>query len=82
MIHFSAWNLPSRVARTASIALSNVFTSLIQEMADQGGLDAMLKSYSGLNYGIYIYKGILTNETLGHKFNLLSKDINLLLAAF
>ena len=82
VIHFSAWNLPSRVARTASIALSNVFTSLIQEMADQGGLDAMLKSYSGLNYGIYIYKGILTNETLGHKFNLLSKDINLLLAAF
>ena len=55
---------------------------MIQEMADQGGLDAMLKSYSGLNYGIYIYKGILTNETLGHKFNLLSKDINLLLAAF
>ncbi len=82
VIHFSAWNLPSRVARTASIALSNVFTSLIQEMADQGGLDTMLKSYSGLNYGVYIYKGILTNETLGQKFNLLSKDINLLLAAF
>jgi len=82
VIHFSAWNLPSRVARTASIALSNVFTSLIQEVADQGGLDAMLKSYSGLNYGVYIYKGILTNETLGQKFNLLSKDINLLLAAF
>ncbi|MEA1885808.1 MAG: alanine dehydrogenase [Bacteroidota bacterium] len=82
VIHFSAWNLPSRVARTASIALSNVFTPLIQEMADQGGLDTMLKSYTGLNDGVYIYKGMLTNETLGQKFNLLSKDINLLLAAF
>jgi alanine dehydrogenase len=82
VIHFSAWNLPSRVARTASIALSNVFTPLIQEMADQGGLDVMLKSYTGLTYGVYVYKGILTNETLGQKFNLLSKDINLLLAAF
>jgi len=82
VIHFSAWNLPSRVARTASIALSNVFTPLIQEMADQGGLDPLLKNYSGLHYGVYIYKGILTNETLGQKFNLLSKDINLLLAAF
>lgn len=82
VLHFSAWNLPSRVARTASIALSNVFTPLIQEMADQGGLDAMLKSSVGLTYGVYIYKGILTNETLGQKFNLLSKDINLLLAAF
>lgn len=82
VIHFAAWNLPSRVARTASIALSNVFTPLIQEMADQGGLDAMLKNYTGLNNGVYLYKGILTNETLGQKFNLLSKDINLLLAAF
>lgn len=82
VIHFSAWNLPSRVARTASIALSNVFTPLIQEMADQGGLDPLLKNYTGLNNGVYIYKGILTNETLGQKFNLLSKDLNLLLAAF
>jgi len=82
VIHFSAWNLPSRVARTASIALSNVFTPLVQEMADQGGLDPLLKSYTGLNDGVYIYKGILTNETLGQKFNLLSKDLNLLLAAF
>ncbi|HCC70390.1 MAG TPA: alanine dehydrogenase [Bacteroidales bacterium] len=82
VIHFSAWNLPSRVARTASIALSNVFTPLIQEMADQGGLDTMLKTSTGLAFGVYLYKGILTNETLGQKFNLLSKDINLLLAAF
>jgi len=82
VIHFAAWNLPSRVARTASIALSNVFTPLIQEMADQGGLDMLLKSNSGLTNGVYVYKGILTNETLGQKFNLLSKDINLLLAAF
>ncbi|MDT8400804.1 MAG: alanine dehydrogenase [Bacteroidales bacterium] len=82
VIHFAAWNLPSRVARTASIALSNVFTPLIQEITDQGGLDIMLKSNSGLTEGVYVYKGILTNETLGQKFNLLSKDINLLLAAF
>ncbi len=82
VIHFSAWNLPSRVARTASIALSNVFTPLIQEMADQGGLDSMLKVNPGLSEGVYVYKGILTNETLGQKFNLLSKDMNLLLAAF
>lgn len=82
VIHFSAWNLPSRVARTASIAFSNVFTPLLQEMADSGGLDIMLKNYSGLSDGVYIYKGILTNATLGARFGLLSKDINLLLAAF
>ncbi|MDZ7739139.1 MAG: alanine dehydrogenase [Bacteroidales bacterium] len=82
VVHYAAWNLPSRVARTASIALSNVFTPLIQEMADRGGLDNMLKSSRGLSQGVYVYKGMLTNETLGQKFNLISKDINLLLTAF
>ena len=82
VVHFSAWNLPSRVARTASIAFSNVFTPMIQEMADAGGIDNMIKTSQGLSQGVYVYKGILTNETLGQKFGILSKDINLLLAAF
>ena len=82
VFHFSAWNLPSRVARTASIALSNVFAPLLQEMSDSGGIDIMLKTKKGLSEGVYIYRGILTNETLGQKFGILSKDINLLLAAF
>ena len=37
VIHFSAWNLPSRVARTASIAFSNIFSPLLQNLADSGG---------------------------------------------
>lgn len=82
IIHFSAWNLPSRVARTASIALSNVFTPLLQEISDAGGLDVMLKTARGLSDGVYIYRGILTSEPLGQRFGILSKDINLLLAAF
>jgi len=82
VIHFSAWNLPSRVARTASIAFSNVFTPMIQELADAGSMDTMLKITPGLSEGVYVYRGILTNETLGQKFGILSKDINLLLAAF
>lgn len=82
VFHFTAWNLPSRVARTASIALSNVIAPLLQEMSDSGGLDIMLKTKKGLSDGVYIYRGILTNETLGQKFGILSKDINLLLAAF
>ena len=82
VIHYSAWNLPSRVPRTASIALSNVFRPLIQEIADAGGVTPMLKFNNGLRTGVYIYNGILTNELLGQKFGILSKDINLLLAAF
>jgi alanine dehydrogenase len=82
VIHFSAWNLPSRVARTASIALSNVFAPLLQQLADSGGITHLLKNDPGLRDGAYIYNGMLTNETLGQKFGILSKDLNLLLSAF
>ncbi len=82
VIHFSAWNLPSRVARTASIALSNIFTPLLQNLADTGGITQLLKNDPGLRYGAYLYAGMLTNETLGQKFGILSKDLDLLLTAF
>lgn len=80
--HFSAWNLPSRVARTASIALSNIFSPLLQSMADSGGITQLLKNDPGFRNGTYLYNGILTNETLGQKFDILSKDLDLLLSAF
>ena len=80
--HFSAWNLPSRVARTASIALSNIFAPLLQNMAESGGITQLLKNDPGFRNGAYLYNGILTNETLGQKFDILSKDLGLLLSAF
>jgi len=82
VIHFSAWNLPSRVARTASIALSNIFTPLLQRMADAGGMTQLLKNHKGVRNGAYLYNGMLTNETLGQKFGIISKDLDLLISAF
>jgi alanine dehydrogenase len=82
VIHISAWNLPSRVARTASIALSNIFAPMLQSLADAGGITHLLKGEPGLREAVYLYNGILTNETLGQKFGVLSKDLDLLLSAF
>jgi alanine dehydrogenase len=82
VIHFSAWNLPSRVARSASIALSNIFTPLLQNMAGSGGITQLLKNDPGVRSGAYLYNGILTNETLGQKFGIISKDLDLLISAF
>ncbi len=82
VVHFSAWNLPSRVSRTASIALSNVLAPLLQKMADAGGITQLLKNDHGVRDGVYLYNGILTNETLGQNFGILSKDLDLLLSAF
>jgi alanine dehydrogenase len=82
VIHFSAWNLPSRVARSASIALSNIFAPLLQSMADAGGITQLLKYDQGVRNGAYLYNGMLTNETLGQKFGIISKDLDLLISAF
>lgn len=82
VIHFSAWNLPSRVARTASIALSNIFNPLFQNIAETGGITQLLKNDPGIRNGVYLFNGILTNETLGQKFGMISKDLDLLISAF
>jgi alanine dehydrogenase len=82
VIHYCVPNIPSRVARTASIAISNVFLPILLEMSEFGGLETKLRSDGGLRHGVYIYNGILTNEYIGKVFNLPSKDIDLLMAAF
>ena len=82
VIHYCVPNIPSRVARTASIAISNVFAPLIVLMGAAGGLGKHLKENIGLRHGVYIYNGILTNETIGQRFGISSKDIDLLMAAF
>lgn len=81
VIHYCVPNIASRVARTASYALSNVITPTIIDTGEFGGLETMIKSYSGIQNGVYIYKGVLTNKYLAETFSLPYKDINLLLMA-
>ncbi len=82
VIHYCVPNIPSRVARTASIAISNVFLPLLLDMGDSGGLNSKLREDPGLRHGVYMYNGILTNDHIGSLFDLPSKDIDLLMAAF
>ena len=79
VIHYCVPNIASRVSRTASFALSNIFSPLILEMGEKGGVVDLVRMHSGFRNGVYIYKGILTNEILGKVFDLKYKDINLLL---
>ena len=82
VIHYCVPNLPSRVARTASIAISNVFAPLLMSLGESGGIKSFLKEYSGVRNGVYIFNGILTNDYIGQHFGIPSKDIELLMAAF
>lgn len=81
VIHYCVPNIPSRVARTASYAFSNIFSQIVLNMGDEGGFDTIVRKDAGLRNGVYIYNGILTNQFLGETFNLPFKDINLLMAA-
>ncbi len=81
VIHYCVPNIPSRVARTASYAFSNIFQQILLNMGDEGGFDSLVRKDSGVRNGVYIYNGILTNQFLGETFNLPFKDINLLMAA-
>jgi alanine dehydrogenase len=82
VIHYCVPNIPSRVARTASYALSNILGNIIIDLGDAGGINQFVKQHSGIRSGIYIYNGVLTNESIGNRFNLPSQDINLLTVAF
>lgn len=82
VIHYCVPNIASRVSRTASFALSNIFTPIILQIANSGGLGKILSTNAGFRHGVYIYNGTLTSSYLGETFGLPYKDMNLLRAAF
>jgi len=82
VVHYCVPNIASRVARTASYALSNIFAPIILSIGDSGNLKQFLKEDAGVRQGIYIYNGLLTNSYIGNNFCLPSKAIDLLVAGF
>jgi alanine dehydrogenase len=82
VIHYCVPNIASRVSRTASYALSNVFAPILLNIGEEGGINNMLRRDKGVRHGVYIYNGILTNKYLGETFNLPFKDIDLMMAAY
>lgn len=81
VIHYCVPNVASRVAHTATNALSNIFTPTILRAAEEGGVEEMIFSHKWFMKGVYTYKGGLTNESVAQKFGLKHKNIELLLAA-
>jgi len=51
-------------------------------MGELGDLGKHLKGNMGLRHGVYVYKGILTNDAVGSRLGIPSKDLDLLMAAF
>lgn len=79
VIHYCVPNIASRVSRTASFALSNIFSPILVDMGVKGGCKELIANNIGFRSGVYIYRGKLTSEVLGKVFDLRYKDIELLL---
>ena len=79
--HYCVPNIASRVARTASLAISNIFSPILLEAGELGGFDEMIYQKRWLQKGVYSYNGTITNLDLAKRFNLGFKDLSLFMAA-
>ncbi|HEA23437.1 MAG TPA: alanine dehydrogenase [Pricia antarctica] len=79
VIHYGVPNIPSRYPKTATISISNIFTTYLLELGENGGLENSLRFDKGLRNGLYMYHGILTNKSVGEWFDLQYNDINFLI---
>ncbi|MBI1224222.1 MAG: alanine dehydrogenase [Bacteroidetes bacterium] len=81
VVHYCVPNIASKVPRTASIAISNIFTPMLINASNCGGLEELLFENFGLRNGVYVYKGRLTNAYLGQRFGIKNTDLGLLMAS-
>ena len=81
VLHYCVSNLSSRVARTAAMALSNIFVPLIMQLSESGGA-AGIPTTDVFRSGLYVYGGKLVNNYVAKQFNLTASDISLYLSAF
>ncbi|WP_316802349.1 alanine dehydrogenase [Pedobacter nototheniae] len=81
VIHYCVPNIASRVPRTASYALTNIFAPILLEIGDSGGLMNMVWNNPGIREALYIYQGNVTSKDLADMFNLPFKDLELLVVS-
>ena len=79
--HYCVPNIASKVPHTASYSLSNFLISLLMNYTEAGSIEKLIMNEKPFGKGIYIYNGILTNESIGNKFDLSFRDLDLLLSA-
>lgn len=81
VIHYCVPNIASRVARTATYALTNIFAPILVDIGEQGGIKNVIWQKTGVRNAVYIYQGHLTNKHIGERFNIPVKDLDLLIVS-
>ncbi len=80
VIHYCVPNIPSRVARTASKALSNIFAPMLLGIAGEGGVVPAIKDRNLIATGVYMFNGTLTHEEIASERSMPWKPLDLLAA--
>ncbi len=81
VIHYCVPNIASRVARTATYALTNIFTPILVDIGEYGGFWNMIWEKPGVRKAVYLFKGELSNKDLSQRFNMPHKDLELLVVS-
>ena len=82
VLHYCKQNISNYVARTTSMALSNIFVPMLFRLGDAGSIQGMIKTDPGFKNGVYMYCGKTVNGYISKRFNFSSNDIDLYLSAF
>ena len=82
VLHYCRQNISNRVARTTSMALSNIFVPMLFQLGEAGAVPGMVKSDPGFKNGVYMYCGKPVNNYVSNRFGLSSNNIDLYLSAF
>lgn len=82
ILHYCKPNISNYVARTTSMAFSNIITPLVFLLGDMGTIQTAIKADICFRSGIYMYCGKPVNNYVSNHFNLLSNNLDLYLSAF
>lgn len=82
ILHYCKPNISNHVARTTSMAFSNLFVPMLLTLGDMGAVQTMIKLDNGFRAGVYIYCGKPVNAYVADNFHLSSNNLDLYLSAF
>ena len=77
--HYCVPNISARFPRTSSETISNILSPILLELAKGFSVDELMLINKSLRSGIYIYKGILTDNFVGTKYGMNAKKLDILL---
>ena len=77
--HYCVPNISARFPKTSSLAFSNILSPILYEISKGFSFHDLLRLHKSLRTGVYIYKGIITSESIASKYGWNAKKIDILL---